>query len=220
MRTPRVKKVGTDDEMGLGWHLRRIGGVATASHGGTLGHISLLELVPERRMAFAILTNHSNGWRLIQDVERTALATLEGLKLDPAHTIGHRGLNETMPDAPILSTQPDPAPYVGVYRRPPLNATNTLRVENGQLMLDGNSIAFDAPDRAGSRRATRAAIRSSSSAQPMELSAGCAWSDGSRGRSEQQALWYRAQVPAVPCKRIIGWRSRAGGFGHGIAPRG
>lgn len=148
MRTARVDKAGTDDEMGLGWHLRRVGGVMTASHGGTLGHISLLTLVPERNMAFAILTNHANGWRLIQDVDRAVLARLEGLRLDPAHAIGHRGVNETMPDPPILAAQPDPAPYLGVYRRPPLEATNTVRVEHGQLMLDANPIAFYGRDRA------------------------------------------------------------------------
>jgi CubicO group peptidase (beta-lactamase class C family) len=148
MRAARVKKVVTDDEMGLGWHLRKVGGVMTASHGGTLGHISLLELVPERRMALAIQTNHNNGWRLIQDVERTALTVLEGLTLDPAQTIGHRGLNETMPDAPITAAQPDPAMYVGVYRRPPLTATNVVRVEDGRLTLDGHAIGFYAPDRA------------------------------------------------------------------------
>jgi hypothetical protein len=148
MRAPRVPKVGTDDEMGLGWHLRRVGGVLTASHGGTLGHISLLTLVPERNMAYAILTNHSNGWRLIQDVDRAVLSQLEGLTLDPAHAIGHRGVNETMPDAPILATQPDPAPYLGIYRRLPLTATNTLAVKDGQLVLDGNAIAFYGPDRA------------------------------------------------------------------------
>ena len=120
----------------------------TAAHGGTLGHISLLELVPERRMALAIQTNHSEGWRLIQDVERTALSVLEGLSLDPAQTIGHRGLNETMMNAPIMATQPDPAPYVGVYRRPPLTVAVNIRVENGQLMLDGDTIAFYAADRA------------------------------------------------------------------------
>jgi CubicO group peptidase (beta-lactamase class C family) len=148
MRTARVPKVGTDDEMGLGWHLRRVGGVLTASHGGTLGHISLLTLVPERNMAYAILTNHSNGWRLIQDVDRAVLSQLEGLTLDPAHAIGHRGVNETMPDAPILVTQPDPAPYLGTYRRPPLSATNTVAVKDSQLMLDSSPIAFYGADRA------------------------------------------------------------------------
>ena len=120
----------------------------TASHGGTLGHVSLLELVPERQVALAILTNHSEGWRLVQDVERAALSVLEGLSLDPAHTIGHRGLNETMPDAPIMAKQPDPAPYLGVYRRPPLNTVVHIRVDEGQLTMDGNAIAFYRPDRA------------------------------------------------------------------------
>ena len=147
MRTPKVDKRGTDEQMGMSWHLRKVGGVMTAAHGGTLGHILLLELVPERRFAMAILTNHSNGWRLIQDVEREALRTLEGMSLDPAQAIGHRGLNETMPDVPLLATQPDPAPYVGTYRRPPVGQ-NVVRIENGRLMMDSSPIAFHAPDRA------------------------------------------------------------------------
>ena len=27
MRTPRLRKLATDDEMGIGWHLRKLGGV-------------------------------------------------------------------------------------------------------------------------------------------------------------------------------------------------
>ena len=148
MRAPRIRKVGTDEDMGLGWHLRKVGGVMTAAHGGTLGHISLLELVPERRMAFAILTNHSEGWRLIQDVERSVLSVLEGLSRDPAQTIGHRGLNETMIDAPVMAVQPDPAQYLGAYRRPPLNTVVNVTTDNGKITLDGNTIGFYAPDRA------------------------------------------------------------------------
>jgi CubicO group peptidase (beta-lactamase class C family) len=148
MRTARLRKNATDEEMGLGWHLRKVGGVMTAAHGGTLGHILLLELVPERNLALVILTNHSDGWRLIQDVERAALTLLEGMTLSPTQTIGHRGLNETMPDAPILPTQPDPAPYLGVYRRPPLNTSYAVRVENGQLMVGTTPVAFYGPDRA------------------------------------------------------------------------
>ncbi len=147
MRTPRLKKNATDEDMGLGWHLRTIGGVTTAAHGGTLGHCLLLELVPARNLTLAILTNHADGWRLIQDVERTALKQLEGLTLNPSQTIGHRGVNETMPDAPIMSKPPDFALYVGTYRRPPVG-TNVVRVENGQLMVDMSTIAFYAPDRA------------------------------------------------------------------------
>jgi hypothetical protein len=119
----------------------------TASHGGTLGHILLLELVPERRFAMAILTNHSNGWRLVQDVEREALRVLEDMTLDPVQAIGHRGVNETMSSAPLLAKQPDAAPYVGTYRRPPVGQ-NEVRLENGQLMMDKSPIAFYGPDRA------------------------------------------------------------------------
>jgi hypothetical protein len=147
MRTARVKKAGTDDEMGVGWHLRRVGGVMTAAHGGTLGHCLLVELVPSRNLAFAILTNYTGGWRLIQDVERAALNALEGLAFDPAQAIGHRGVNETLPDAPIMKTQPDPAPYVGTYRRPPVGMS-TVRLQGRDLMLDNATIAFYAPDRA------------------------------------------------------------------------
>jgi CubicO group peptidase (beta-lactamase class C family) len=148
MRTPRLRKQATDEDMGLGWHLRRVGPITTAAHGGTLGHCLLLELVPERNLVLVILTNHSEGWRLIQDVERAALKILENAVLDPRQTIGHRGVNETMPDAPLLATQPDPAAYVGTYRRPPLTAMNTVRVENGQLLLDNSTLGFYAPDRA------------------------------------------------------------------------
>jgi CubicO group peptidase (beta-lactamase class C family) len=148
MRTPRVRKNSTDEEMGLGWHLRRVGGVMTAAHGGTLGHILLLELVPERNLAFAILTNHGDGWRLIQDVERAMLTQLEGMTLEPTQAIGHRGLNETMPNVPLLPRQPDPAPYLGTYRRPPLATSYEVRVEKGQLMVGNMPVAFYGPDRA------------------------------------------------------------------------
>jgi hypothetical protein len=147
MQRPRVPKRGTDDEMGLGWHLRRLSGVMTAAHGGTLGHILLVELVPERNFAMAILTNHAEGWRLIQDVEREALRTLEGLSLGRTQAIGHRGVNETIPDVPLLSVQPDPAPFLGTYLRPP-SGPNAVQLVDGQLRLDANPIAFFAPDRA------------------------------------------------------------------------
>jgi CubicO group peptidase (beta-lactamase class C family) len=148
MRTPRLRKNSTDEEMGLGWHLRRVGGVMTAAHGGTLGHILLVELVPERNLAFAILTNHGDGWRLIQDVERAMLTLLEGMTLEPTQAIGHRGLNETMPNVPLLPKQPDSAPYLGTYRRPPLTTTYEVRMEKGQMMVGNMPIAFYGTDRA------------------------------------------------------------------------
>jgi CubicO group peptidase (beta-lactamase class C family) len=62
MRTPQNIKQSTDDSIGIAWHLRRMGAIRTAAHGGTLGgHILLLELVPERNFAIAILTNSTQG---------------------------------------------------------------------------------------------------------------------------------------------------------------
>ena len=155
MRIARVPKHGTDDEMGIGWHLREIDGVVTATGGGTSGgNCLLLELVPERNLAISILTNHSDGWKLIQDVERAALKLYEDLSMNPGHAITNRGVNETMPSFDLLSNQPSSASYVGLYRRPPLNSVTTIREVGGQLIL-GNAngteispIAFYAPDRA------------------------------------------------------------------------
>jgi CubicO group peptidase (beta-lactamase class C family) len=67
MRTTQLHKQSTDDDIGIAWHLRNVGPLRVAAHGGTLGgHILLLELVPERNFAIGILTNSSNGWRLIR----------------------------------------------------------------------------------------------------------------------------------------------------------
>jgi CubicO group peptidase (beta-lactamase class C family) len=157
MRTTQLPKQSTDDDIGLGWHLRNVGPLRVAAHGGTLaGHILLLELVPEKNFAIGILTNATNGWRLIQDVEREALKSYHGATFPKNHAIAHRGLVETLPNVEPLATQPDPAPYVGRYLRP-MNAVS-VRVEGGTLIvqeLPNNGdprppmpIAFFGPDRA------------------------------------------------------------------------
>jgi CubicO group peptidase (beta-lactamase class C family) len=134
MRTPQMKKQSTDDEMGIGWHLRKIGQVRTASHGGTLGgHILLLEIAPERNFAVAILTSSNTGWRLIQDVEREALKSYLGATFALNQAIAHRGLVETLPAVEPLSRQPDPSSYVGTYARP--NNSYVVRAEGGKLFV-------------------------------------------------------------------------------------
>jgi CubicO group peptidase (beta-lactamase class C family) len=157
LRTPQLRKQSTDDEIGIGWHLRTMGGVRTASHGGTLsGHILLLEIVPERNFAIAMLTNATSGWRVIQDVEREALKSYLGLTYAPNQAIAHRGLVETLPGAQPLATQPDLAPYLGTYLRP--SNSVTVRSAGGKLLMQDlpntgkpgqeMSIAFFGPDRA------------------------------------------------------------------------
>lgn len=129
MRTPRVQKHSTGDHMGLGWHLRPVGGVMTAAHGGTLNsHCLLLQLVPSRGLAFAILTNHVNGWRLVQDVEHAMLSRYAGVALAPSQAVGHRGVNEAMTfHSTPLESQPPLDEYVGTYNRPPLTGVEVAR---------------------------------------------------------------------------------------------
>ncbi|HYE88374.1 MAG TPA: serine hydrolase domain-containing protein [Vicinamibacterales bacterium] len=157
MRTAQLHKQSTDDDIGLGWHLRNVGSLRVAAHGGTLaGHILLLEIVPEKNFAVGILTNSITGWRLIQDVEREVLKQYHGATFPKNHAIAHRGLVETLPNVEPLASQPDPAPYVGRYLRP-MNAV-AVRVDAGRLVVqeipNGGEprtlmpIAFFGPDRA------------------------------------------------------------------------
>lgn len=134
LRTPQARKQANDDDIGIGWHLRSVGPIRTASHGGTLGgHILLLEIVPERNFAIAILTNSNTGWRLIQDVEREALRSYLGATYALNQAIAHRGLVETLPSVQLLTQQPDPAPYVGTYARP--SNTVVVRAEGNRLFV-------------------------------------------------------------------------------------
>ncbi len=134
MRMPQARKQANDDDIGIGWHLRTVGPVRTASHGGTLGgHILLLEIAPERNFAVAILTNANTGWRLIQDVEREALKSYLGATFAPNQSIAHRGLVETLPSVAPLAQQPDPAPYVGSYARP--SNSVVVRADGNRLFV-------------------------------------------------------------------------------------
>jgi CubicO group peptidase (beta-lactamase class C family) len=157
MKTPQLEKQSTDDAIGLGWHIRRVGGGRVAGQGGTAGgHILVLSIVPERNFAIGILTNAQNGWRLIQDVEREALRSYHNIVYAKNQAIAHRGLVETLPDVEPLKSQPDTKPYAGRYLRP-MNAVD-VRVENGALVVQelpntGDPrpvmpIAFFGPDRA------------------------------------------------------------------------
>ena len=155
MRTVQAHKQGTDDDIGLAWHIRQVGPIRTFGHGGTLGgHILLLEIVPERNFAIAILTNSNTGWRLIQDFEREALKSYLGATYSLNQAIAHRGLLETLPSVQPLAQQPDLAPYLGTYTRP--SNSYVVRAEGGKVFVQDRSsggtmrespVAFYGPDR-------------------------------------------------------------------------
>lgn len=146
MQTPQFVKAGTTDQMGVGWHVRTLGGVPTLAHGGTLnGHCLLLQLVPSRRLAFCVFTNHVEGWRLVQDVEAAILKAYAGLALAPGQTIAHRGVNEAMSfHARPLATQPAVDEYIGTYARPPVGTVQVRRGGAGLIVAAGGGQA-DAP---------------------------------------------------------------------------
>ena len=156
MRTVQAHKQGTDDDIGLAWHIRQVGPIRTFGHGGTLGgHILLLELVPQRNFVIAILTNSNTGWRLIQDVEREALKSYLGATYALNQAVAHRGLVETLPSVQPLVPQPDVAPYLGTYTRP--SNSYLVRADGGTLFVQDRSngggagrespVAFYGPDR-------------------------------------------------------------------------
>ena len=151
MLVPQLRKEPTGEQMGIGWHLRTLNGVLTAAHGGTAGagHRCHLQIVPERRLGFAILTNHTEGWRLLQVVERATLKAYEGLALTPNQPIcGYRGHAETLDHVTALPTQPATAEYIGRYRRGRGNPVEVRAAEGRLLVGDGETapIAFYGPD--------------------------------------------------------------------------
>ena len=143
MRTAQLHKQGTDDDIGLAWHMRQVGPIRTFGHGGTLGgHILLLEIVPERNFAIAILTNSSAGWRLIQDVEREALKSYFGAAYSANQAIAHRGLLETLPSAEPLARQPDPEPYLGTYASEQFRTSSAPKGESCSSRIARRAAAF------------------------------------------------------------------------------
>ena len=87
-----------------------------------------VQLVPSRQLAFTVLTNHQDGWRLVQDVEHAILRRYAGVALASGQAIGHRGVNEAMTfHAQPKAVQPALAEYEGTYPRPPVGTVEVRR---------------------------------------------------------------------------------------------
>lgn len=104
MKSPQVK-IWREVEVGITWMIRDIKGVRVFSHGrGTLGQISILQIVPERNFALVVLTNAGIGGLVAQETSRWALK--EYLELE-------------IPDPkPIESSEEELASFTGHYTRP------------------------------------------------------------------------------------------------------
>jgi CubicO group peptidase (beta-lactamase class C family) len=84
LRRPQFPVGGDVDAVGLAWMLREVEGVQLMAHdGGTSGQISTLVVAPDRRFAFACLTNHQHGGRLMQRLTNPVLEAYLGVS-EPA----------------------------------------------------------------------------------------------------------------------------------------
>jgi len=89
---------------GLGWSLYDWGGRRLLGHdGSTLGQASYLRVVPDARVAVALLTNGGHTDDLYRELFGTLLRELCGLAMPPA----------SEPSDPPATV--DPAPYAGTY---------------------------------------------------------------------------------------------------------
>ncbi len=105
MQSPQASRWGDHEQIGLTWFVDDIGGVRQISHsGGTVGQISLLALIPERKFALAVVTNADMGGQVTEAVRRWVLQAYLGVVL-PKPT-------------PAEASEADLAHYVGRYSRP------------------------------------------------------------------------------------------------------
>ncbi len=118
VRTPSYLAAGFDEWGGLGWALRRIGGVQVVEHGGSLNGFQVkLKLVPARRCAIAVLTNSARGGVLGDRVAEWAFDHFLGLRA-PRHE-------------PIALPNDALVAFAGRYRYEGEEAT--LSIEHGGL---------------------------------------------------------------------------------------
>jgi CubicO group peptidase (beta-lactamase class C family) len=132
LRRPQVPIGGEVDAVGLAWMLRTLDGVELIFHdGGTSGQVARLVVAPERRFAFAALSNHNYGGVLI---ERVARAVLER----------HLGIRE--PELEPVELEPGRlAEYAGRYRAWISDIDLTVAGDALELQLT-QTRAFPKPD--------------------------------------------------------------------------
>jgi CubicO group peptidase (beta-lactamase class C family) len=106
MQTSHFQIAGMGATMGLGWILEEWSGTKVIWHnGGTIGQLSFLWVVPERRAAVCILTNSDSGPLLADTLSRELFKDRFGID---------RPAMPTMPDEPVKI---DLAKYAGTYQR-------------------------------------------------------------------------------------------------------
>ena len=109
---------------GIGWSVEEIDGVRVVGHGGTTnGFQARLTLVPERRFAFAVLTNSNLGAAAYREIGVWLLEQLVGLRPQE-------------PDRIALPAEAL-ARFAGHYERPGISVTLTPTAEGLRLQTQG-----------------------------------------------------------------------------------
>jgi CubicO group peptidase (beta-lactamase class C family) len=124
MQQPQTKlpRSSLASGMGLGWILNEWDGERVIGHGGgTIGQLSFLQVLPDRRFAVILLTNCSTGTALWRDLSRYVYEEFTGVHVPE------------MTKAPEVGPEIDPAPYVGSYSR--LGIDIDVKTEGGKLLL-------------------------------------------------------------------------------------
>lgn len=123
MQQPLVPASNFCDAVGLAWMIRSVGGRTLIEHGGDwMGLQAQLTLVPEERLAIAVLTNGSQGSALNREVVAFLLRERRGLQEQPPERI----------DLPVAAL----AAYAGTYDAPLGRGTQgTVAAAGSGLML-------------------------------------------------------------------------------------
>jgi CubicO group peptidase (beta-lactamase class C family) len=110
------------DSWGLGWERDGWDGHRVIGHdGNTIGQAAFLRILPEKRLAVALLTNGGNGAKLYEELFREIFAELADVPVP--HPLS----------PPATPVDIDPAPYVGVYERASIRQEVSVG-ENGPVM--------------------------------------------------------------------------------------
>jgi len=125
MQQPQVE-AAMSPHWGIGWSVDSIDDVAVVGHGGTTnGFQARLTFVPERRFAFACLTNSNLGSAAIRSIEDWVLERYAGLRRT---------------DPPRVALSPDAlARFAGRYERPDVVATVAVAGDGLQIAVDGKN---------------------------------------------------------------------------------
>jgi CubicO group peptidase (beta-lactamase class C family) len=113
---------GLRTSVGLGWHIAEWQGRAEVAHtGSTLGQAACLSMIPERRIAVALLTNSLSGIVMLKPMLDDLYRDLAGIEPAP------------LPAAPETPAPIDLSLYTGTYRR--RGQTITVEAQGDRLRV-------------------------------------------------------------------------------------